>query len=70
MSNHKAQEVLDKKKEETKSKLTEGDDDKRHAEQMSRVVDGLRGDAFVTAKKIGFDKLWQVGDGIVNRTRR
>ena len=29
---------------------------------MSRVVDGLRGDAFVTAKGVGLDRLWQVAD--------
>ena len=39
-----------------------GDDDNRYAEQMSRVVDGLRDDAFVVAKEIGLDKLWQTGD--------
>ena len=29
---------------------------------MSKGVDGLRGDAFVTAKEIGPDKLWQIDD--------
>ena len=34
-----------------------GGDDNKYAEQMSKVVDGLRGDAFVTAKELGREKL-------------
>ena len=41
MSNHKAQEFLDKKKEETKSKMKEGDDDKKSAD-TSKMPEGLR----------------------------
>ena len=29
---------------------------------MSKVIDGLRGDAFVIAQKVGLDRLWQSGD--------
>ena len=29
---------------------------------MSRVVDGLIDDAFVVAKEVGLDKLWEIGD--------
>ena len=39
-----------------------GGDDNRYAEQMSKVVDGLQGDAFTTAKELGLDQLWQSGD--------
>jgi hypothetical protein len=39
-----------------------GDEDFRYAEAMSKVVDGLRGDAFVVAKELGLDKIWHPGD--------
>ena len=29
---------------------------------MSKVYDGLRGDAFVKAQEVGLDRLWQSGD--------
>ena len=38
-----------------------GTDPERYAEVMSRVVDGLRGEAFITAKDVGIDRLWQPG---------
>ena len=38
-----------------------GEDDNRYAEQLSKIVDGLQGDAFTTAKDLGLDKLWQAG---------
>ena len=38
-----------------------GGDDNRYAEQMSKVVDGLQGDAFTTARELGLEKLWQSG---------
>ena len=38
-----------------------GTDPTQYAEVMSRVVDGLRGEAFITAKEIGTDRLWQPG---------
>ena len=28
---------------------------------MSKVVDGLRGEAFIVAKEIGLDKIWEPG---------
>ena len=37
-------------------------DEEKYAEAMSKVVDGLRGDAFVVAKEIGLDQLWSCGD--------
>ena len=39
-----------------------GTDPAQYAEVMSRVVDGLRGEAFITAKEIGTDRRWQPGD--------
>ena len=33
----------------------------KYADTMSRIVDGLRGEAFIAAKDIGVDKLWQTG---------
>ena len=39
-----------------------GDEDFRYAETVSKVVDGLRGDAFVVAKELGLDKIWHPGD--------
>ena len=46
----------------TRLRLKAAGDSNRYAEQMSRVVNGLRGDAFVVAKEVGLDKLWQHGD--------
>ena len=43
-----------------------GDDPEKYAEAMSKVVDGLRGDAFIIAKEVGLDKLWEVGDAFVD----
>ena len=40
---------------------TAGGDESRYAEQMSKVVDGLQGDAFTTARELGLEKLWQSG---------
>ena len=40
MSNHKAQEFFDKKKEETKSKMKKGDDKK--SPDTSKMPEGLR----------------------------
>ena len=28
---------------------------------MSRIVDGLRGEAFIIAKEVGLERLWNVG---------
>ena len=47
-----------------------GDDANRYAEQMSRVVDGLKGDAFVIAKEVGLDTLATRRYPTVNRSRR
>ena len=33
----------------------------KYADAMSRVVDGLRGEAFTIAKEVGLDRLWQPG---------
>ena len=41
MSNHKAQAFFDKKKEETKSKMKDGDDDKKSTD-TSKMPEGLR----------------------------
>jgi hypothetical protein len=38
-----------------------GIDDERYAEAMSKVIDGLRGDAFIIAKEVGLDNLWYTG---------
>ena len=38
-----------------------GTDATKYAEVMSRIVDGLRGEAFIAAKDIGVDRLWQPG---------
>jgi len=38
------------------------EDPGRYAEAMSKVVDGLRGEAFVVAKELGLEKIWQPGD--------
>ena len=38
-----------------------GVDPVKYAEVMSRIVDGLRGEAFIAAKDIGVDRLWQPG---------
>ena len=33
----------------------------RYAEAMSKVIDGLKGEAFVIAKEVGLDAIWEVG---------
>ena len=38
-----------------------GTDPVKYAEVMSKIVDGLRGEAFIAAKDIGVDRLWQPG---------
>ena len=40
----------------------EGGKEDRYAENMSKVLDGLLGDAFIIAKQCGLDKLVQSGD--------
>ena len=35
----------------------------QHIEAMSKVCDGLRGDAFVAAQEVGFDNLCEIVDG-------
>ena len=35
----------------------------QYIEAMSKVCDGLRGDAFVAAQEVGFDSLCQIVDG-------
>ena len=39
-----------------------GADAGKFAEAISKVVDGLRGDAFIVAKEVGLDDLWYPGD--------
>ena len=38
-----------------------GVDPTKYAEVMSKIVDGLRGEAFIAAKDIGVERLWQIG---------
>ena len=38
-----------------------GTDPVKYADIMSRIVDGLRGEAFIAAKDIGVERLWQTG---------
>ena len=38
-----------------------GSDPEKYAEVMSKVVDGLRGDAFIIAKEVGLERLWSSG---------
>ena len=40
---------------------TAGTDPDRYAEVMSKVIDGLRGDAFIIAKEVGLEQLWSTG---------
>ena len=35
----------------------------QYIEAMSKVWDGLRGDAFVAAQEVGFDNLCEIADG-------
>ena len=46
-----------------------GTDEDKYAEAMSKVVDGLRGDAFITAKEVGLENLWSTG-GVPDEERR
>ena len=41
---------------------TGGTDPERYADVMSKVVDGLRGDAFIIAKEVGLDRRWYAGN--------
>ena len=38
-----------------------GSDAEKYAEVISKVVDGLRGDAFIIAKEVGVERLWSSG---------
>ena len=38
------------------------EDPAKYAEAMSKVVDGLRGEAFVVAKELGLETIWKQGD--------
>ena len=38
-----------------------GQDPSKYAEAVSKVVEGLRGDAFIVAKEVGLESLWQPG---------
>ena len=40
-----------------------GKTDDQYNEAMSKVCDGLRGDAFVAAQEVGFDNLCEIFDG-------
>ena len=42
-----------------------GQEEERYAEAMSKVVDGLRGDAFIIAKEVGLDKIWDPGSALI-----
>ena len=49
-----------------------GEDSEKYAEAMSKVVDGLRGEAFIIAKELGLEKIWDVGKhrhGVGSRRR-
>ena len=41
-------------------KAASNDPDK-YADAMSRVIDGLRGEAFIIAEEVGLDRLWHAG---------
>ena len=38
-----------------------GNEEGRYAEAISKVIDGLRGDAFSVAKEVGLESLWSPG---------
>ena len=38
-----------------------GRETEKYAEVMSRIIDGLRGEAFIAAKEVGLDRLWHPG---------
>ena len=38
-----------------------GDDPDKYADAMSKVVDGLRGEAFIIAKELGLQRIWDPG---------
>ncbi len=40
-----------------------GNDERFYAEAMSKVVGGLRGEAFIIAKETGLENLWETGEG-------
>ena len=40
-----------------------GTDERFYAEAMSKVIDGLRGEAFIIAKETGLENLWETGEG-------
>ena len=40
-----------------------GKEPEKYAEVMSRIIDGLRGEAFIAAKEVGLNRLWQPGGG-------
>ena len=38
-----------------------GKEPEKYAEVMSRIIDGLRGEAFIAAKEVGLNRLWHPG---------
>ena len=45
----------------TRLKLHRNKDPDRYSEAMSKIIDGLRGNAFIVAQGVGLENLWQQG---------
>ena len=43
----------------TRLRMQNKRDPEKYAEAISKVVEGLRGDAFVVAETVGLDRLWR-----------
>ena len=43
-----------------------GNDEGRYAEMMGKIIEGLRGEAFIVAKELGLEALWTEGDDFAN----
>ena len=44
-------------------------DPDKYSEAMSRVIDGLRGEAFTVAQQVGLENLWQCGSVLTEASR-
>ena len=53
----------------TRLRLKGSKDLGKYAEAMSKVIDGLRGDAFSIAQEVGLENLWQCGSVLTEASR-
>jgi len=51
-------------------RMHKSSDPYKYSEAMSRVIDGLRGEAFTVAQQVGLENLWQCGSVLQQASQR